>query len=762
MGVHTDNNCGCSETGGGTTPGTPGNEFAQNNVGTKLNGGIFTIAPTASNMYDIAVCEKLAVRFNSIPLTITEIETPVIVYVIIFVQGGLSSKKHKVFFTKGKGKWGLGGAPVVTTDFEIFETQNLLITDIVDGNAYTVTVDLGNLPDGDYLTAANGAERDFIDATKTYFITYNKDNKAYLLKFEGELGYYGGSYPDDFIMENFLPASDSDVEPEITKTSQLINDGDGLSPFATEADINGFNLVVNQASASLYLRNHEGTNIATVNLAFLNNEGTTFFYNEATEKLELKNDDGEVLSAVPVSAFVSNLMQSVEFNGAAPYLLEFKDATGNIVDTVTVNVNNVQGLQAALNNKVNKDGSNVTAMSNWNINVTSAGSANTWGDAYADLTSNGANLEYIVGLNGLNAKRYTASSVKLWLAIAMTDISGLTTAFANITTALSGKANDADVIHKTGDEKSMGLKSFRQIGFDFTDGSTIAKVGLDASGRYLQFTIPSGDVVFSVDTYGVKNSVFFGELTIPPGTAPTSAVNASQLNSKADNTDVLHKEGNETKVGDLTMFGALVSRAMGVQDQWRFETLADGSLTITNAYRTSTAAIRFNVNGSIDILNGKMTVAGTPAGNTDVVRLQDIANKADLVAGKVPVMQLPSLLLLGETAGSAGRGDHTKIAYDHTFIGGNPHVTAIADIPGLGVTLDALIAGQDYVKDYSYTGSSAWFNTLNANYPDAPRGFKVYAFYTGTDPVEISSVLCEKLNGEWAIYNNLHGIVAGA
>lgn len=46
-------------------------------------------------------------------------------------------------------------------------------------------------------------------------------------------------------------------------------------------------------------------------------------------------------------------------------------------------------------------------------------------------------------------------------------------------------------------------------------------------------------------------------------------------------------------------------------------------------------------------------------------------------------------LALGETSGSAYRGDHGKTAYDHSQSTGNPHGTAIGDISGLQTALDA-------------------------------------------------------------------------
>ncbi|WP_306353719.1 hypothetical protein [Flavobacterium sp. '19STA2R22 D10 B1'] len=122
--------------------------------------------------------------------------------------------------------------------------------------------------------------------------------------------------------------------------------------------IEGITLEANQATSEVYLKDGTGTTLATLNVAFLNNEGTTFFYNEVTGNLELKNDAGEVLSTVPVSAFVANLPKTISFNGTTPSTLQLKDTEGNVLSVVTITINNVEGLQNALNNKANLSGGN--------------------------------------------------------------------------------------------------------------------------------------------------------------------------------------------------------------------------------------------------------------------------------------------------------------------------------------------------------------------------------------------------------------------
>lgn len=149
--------------------------------------------------------------------------------------------------------------------------------------------------------------------------------------------------------------------------SQLNNDGDGVNPYITALTVDGMSLTANSAASEINLLNANGDIISTLNVAFLNNEGTTFIYNDSTKMLELWNDQGVKVSEVPVGDFVSNLVHSASFNATTPSVLEFKDTEGNIVFSVTYAISNIAGLQTALNGKANTDGSN--ASGTWDINI---------------------------------------------------------------------------------------------------------------------------------------------------------------------------------------------------------------------------------------------------------------------------------------------------------------------------------------------------------------------------------------------------------
>lgn len=345
----------------------------QNNTGRTISAGIVGPAPSYNPFFSVqsAVVQKL----NAMQIVITAKETPIIVTASLLAEsptGNYVSKVYKYLFKPGKGNWGLNGTLVSITHLEEINIRNYLVDDLL-GQPNAVIENLGNVPDGNFIAKANTSDWNFNDlgtegdaGEKTYYFSYEANDVLYFAHFTGTPGSYGLSYDAKFAPADFISSTDSRITdvPNLEEVleqagniniSQLNNDGDGTSPYATEAAVNGLTVSVNQAAAEMYLKNQDGLVLATVNLAFLNNEGTTFFYNETTEKLELKNDDGELLSEVPVNAFVSNLMHSVSFNAAVPTKLEFKDAEGNIIESVTIKVINIEGLQAILNSKANVD-----------------------------------------------------------------------------------------------------------------------------------------------------------------------------------------------------------------------------------------------------------------------------------------------------------------------------------------------------------------------------------------------------------------------
>lgn len=114
----------------------------------------------------------------------------------------------------------------------------------------------------------------------------------------------------------------------------------------------GIQLEADQANALIHVKDGNGNVLSTLNVAFLNNEGTTFVYNPVTNALDLKNDYGQTLSSIPVSSFVTNLVNNANWNGTTPSKLDFKDNAGTILFSIDYSIANIQGLQPALDSKV--------------------------------------------------------------------------------------------------------------------------------------------------------------------------------------------------------------------------------------------------------------------------------------------------------------------------------------------------------------------------------------------------------------------------
>ena len=393
--------------------------------------------------------EDAATYINNLtaPLIISEVQTPV-----IFSFGKVSegiTKKYLYLFLSGKGIYGGGSSTITPSQLRLISVLTITPDDISSDPNNQIT-DLGVIEDGDFVATANASESefDFSDDTKSYYLTYTQDDVLYFVLFVGVNAVYAGDTANSFVEEDFVSITNDTVQPtpslqqvtavgnqttypiivagggyQVTNnnTGEEYRDIDGRKirvtypqegltaedvsyqipakelddTFAMLSDLNGITLTANQAASEIYINDAEGNIITTLNVGFLNNEGTTFYYNSSTQMLELRNDEGAVLSSVPVSAFVSNLMQSVNFNGSTPYVLEFKDASGSVVDSVSFSISNIQGLQSALDGKISTShpANTVTlsGISNWNTAYGWGNHAGLYLPFGADIPS-GANL----------------------------------------------------------------------------------------------------------------------------------------------------------------------------------------------------------------------------------------------------------------------------------------------------------------------------------------------------------------------------------
>jgi len=195
---NSQNSCG---TCGENSPG-PGADIEQNNIPRRIRLTRYTLNPD-ENVTIAQVVERL----NGISFSISPIETPVTVAysVLSLAAGSVEAVTRLYFFNAGKGTYGSGGTAVVDGNLSYITTQGTTTQDI-ENSSNTVFIDLGVLPDGDYLTAANGEGRDLSDPDKIYFFTYIKDGQNYLVKVQDAEGYYGGDYENQLTAENLIPS----------------------------------------------------------------------------------------------------------------------------------------------------------------------------------------------------------------------------------------------------------------------------------------------------------------------------------------------------------------------------------------------------------------------------------------------------------------------------------------------------------------------------------------------------------------------------
>lgn len=110
----------------------------------------------------------------------------------------------------------------------------------------------------------------------------------------------------------------------------------------------GAKLLATPSNATISLLDHLGNVLDTINVGFLNNEGTTLVYDDVDNNIILQNDAGETLSTIPVGAFISNIPSNINLDGVT---LQLRDSTNLVLSSVGFGIQNIAGLSEALDNK---------------------------------------------------------------------------------------------------------------------------------------------------------------------------------------------------------------------------------------------------------------------------------------------------------------------------------------------------------------------------------------------------------------------------
>lgn len=152
----------------------------------------------------------------------------------------------------------------------------------------------------------------------------------------------------------------TDIEGENVAQYDLINDLNSELDFervrndaqdSRLVNLEGINYTWSPTNRTLTLYDNNGNQLSQVSLVSLDNEGTDLRYNASTLSLDLYNADNELLDSIPVSSFIGSVGTQLQLNSNQ---LQLRDSQGNILSTVSFTVSNIQGLQTALDNKLNK------------------------------------------------------------------------------------------------------------------------------------------------------------------------------------------------------------------------------------------------------------------------------------------------------------------------------------------------------------------------------------------------------------------------
>ncbi|MBE99310.1 hypothetical protein [Flavobacterium coralii] len=241
-----------------------GPAFNQNNKGRVLYFGNYFV-PNGLPIQNFQVAT--IVNALPFPIVIQADESP------IFFSLIKEGKTYLFCFLGGKGTWGTngGGTAVTSTQLTLVSIYSLTQNE-VENNPGATIIALGDLPTGDYLTAANSAERDFSDSGTfdedgniiTYYFSYTQDEVLYFVQFVGEAGVYGGGNAN-FLESDLVPSTNSDITPE-QNLQQTIDNGsqyEGSSPVLINVtDGESYSALELTVEAASLKHNDRGVNIS--------------------------------------------------------------------------------------------------------------------------------------------------------------------------------------------------------------------------------------------------------------------------------------------------------------------------------------------------------------------------------------------------------------------------------------------------------------------------------------------------------------------
>jgi hypothetical protein len=241
-----------------------GSPADQNNIGRVISFG--ELLPQ-NGLY--ITREEASAKINSLtePITISAKDTPVN---FTFTREG---KMYGFEFLGGKGIWGsTSGSEVFPHQFLLKTLYDITPEDITGETSGATIISLGEVPDGNFLAAANSAQRDFSNSgmadedgtIRSYYFTYTSDGILNFVQFVGEAGIYNGN-----ITQNDLVSSTNSKASPIIDYESVLQYGkvavspakhqDRLTGMITEFNGSGFKSIKNEAAQTFKIAEPTGS-----------------------------------------------------------------------------------------------------------------------------------------------------------------------------------------------------------------------------------------------------------------------------------------------------------------------------------------------------------------------------------------------------------------------------------------------------------------------------------------------------------------------
>lgn len=347
-----------------------------------------------------------------------------------------------------------------------------------------------------------------------------------------------------------------------------------------------------------------------------------------------------------------------------------------------------------------------------NISVTKA----DIGLSNVDNTSDASKPVSTATQSALNLKANTSSLAAVALSGTYSDLTGkptipaqfnpiagtnvsLSGTYPNITFSASGGGGGGGAVNSVNGQTDVVILDQDDIG----DGTTYKQysqtektklAGIEAGAEVNDVNSVNGgigDVVIDKTSIGLGNVTNTSDASKPISTATQTA-----LDAKADESDLLAHTTNTSNPHSVTATQVGLGNVTNTSDANKPVSTAQQTalnLKLNTSLKGANNGLA-ELDGSGKVPSGQLpsyvpavqtyaNFAALPATGADgIIYITSDTNKQYRWTGS-SYAEISSSLALGETSGTAYRGDRGKIAYDHTSLTNNPHAVTKAQV-GLG------------------------------------------------------------------------------